>query len=108
MCPPCPDAGSYVTAQQAADRYQLDFYLSGALYVTVTGRYQVCRRHRLDFTWRDHRMQNCPESQVRVHIDGHFESSRLTLLHYGIFREDYSRWLHQMWLASLEKLALLF
>jgi uncharacterized protein YndB with AHSA1/START domain len=108
MCPPYPDPGSYITAHQAADHYQLDFYRSGTLYVTVTGLYQVCRRHRLDFTWRDHRMQDCPESRVRVHIDGNFESSRLTIHHYGIFREDYSRWLHHMWLASLEKLALLF
>jgi uncharacterized protein YndB with AHSA1/START domain len=108
MCPPDPDQCSYVTACQAANYYQLDFYRSGTLHTTVTGLYQVCRRHRLDFTWRDHRMPDCPESQVRVHIDGHFESSRLTLLHRGIFREDYSRWLHYMWLASIEKLTALF
>ncbi|WP_263351983.1 SRPBCC family protein [Acidicapsa acidisoli] len=108
MCPPDPNPGSFVTAQQAADQYQLDFYRSGALHATVTGQYQVCRRHRLDFTWRDHRMPDWPESHVRVHIDGHFESSRLTLLHCGIFREDHSRWLHRMWLASLDKLASLF
>jgi uncharacterized protein YndB with AHSA1/START domain len=108
MCPPDPDPSSYVNAHQIADHYQLDFYRSGTLHATVTGLYQVCRRHRLDFTWRDHRMPDCPESQVRVHIDGHFESSRLTVLHCGIFREDHSRWLHHMWLASLEKLASLF
>ena len=107
MCLPDPGPGSYVTAYQAADHYQLNFYRSGTLQATVTGQYQICRRHRLDFTWRDHRMLDYPESRVRVHIAGHFESSRLTLLHRDIFGEDYSRWLHHMWLASLDKLAAL-
>lgn len=109
---PCNHTDCHTVASQTDDCFRFDHYVAGALDLSITGSYDVCRRGKLSFTWHKsgalHRPEDSPETEVLIRLHGAFASSTLCLSHTGFFSADEYRWHREMWRLSLRKLQSLF
>ncbi len=112
LCLPCSHVDCRTTASQTGSRFCFDHYVAGALDLTITGCYQMCRRGKMSFTWQKTeahpQSEHSSESIVQIRLYGEFASSALSLTHTGHFSPDEYRWHCDMWQLSLNKLQSLF
>ena len=63
--------------------YVLEHSCEGNASILISGRYLVCRRRNLIFSWRVDGDLNVPETRVDIRLRGEFERTKLILRHSG-------------------------
>jgi uncharacterized protein YndB with AHSA1/START domain len=98
---------STVAARNDQD-YVLEHSCDGNPSILISGRYLVCRRRNLIFSWRVDGDLNVPDTKVDIRLHGEFERTKLLLRHSGfVSRHDFA-WHRTLWNVSLGRLAALF
>jgi uncharacterized protein YndB with AHSA1/START domain len=112
LCLPCKHTNCHTIASESNGRFRFDHFVAGAIDLSISGAYHVCRRGKMSFTWQKstplQRHETAPETVVLIRLHGEFASSTLCLSHSGLFSTDEYRWHHEMWQSSLRKLQSLF
>jgi uncharacterized protein YndB with AHSA1/START domain len=88
--------------------FAIEHFCGGRRFVGISGRYAVCRRRNVMFTWRVEGGVCVPETQVDIRLRGDFERTTLRLRHTGfVSRHDFA-WHHALWNLSIGRLAALY
>ena len=101
-----PDCST--VASRNDQNYLIEHSCDGNPSVLISGRYLVCRRHNLVFSWRVDGDRNVPETKVDIRLRGDFERTKLILTHSGFVSRHDSAWHRTLWNASLKRLAALY
>ena len=108
MSLPDERSGCSTVAARNDQDYLIEHSCDGTPSVLISGRYLVCRRRNLVFSWRVDGDRNVAETKVDIRLRGDFERTKLILTHSGFaFRQD-SAWHRTLWSASLNRLAALY
>jgi len=88
--------------------FAIEHFCGGKRFVGISGKYAVCRRRNVMFTWRVEGSVCVPETQVDIRLRGDFERTTLMLRHTGfVSRHDFA-WHHSLWNLSIGKLVALY
>lgn len=69
--------------------------------------YQVRRRSKLVFTWRQFTLEEATSSMVKIRLLGDFSRTTVHVTHVGLMLSD-QQWYENLWESSLLKLGKLF
>ncbi len=98
--------GSTVAASTDQD-FVIQHFCDGRPSILISGRYLVCRRRSLMFSWRADGDLCVPETMVDIRLRGDFERTKLVLRHSGFASRHDFAWHKNLWNASLSRLAAL-
>jgi len=88
--------------------FAIEHFCDGRRFVSISGRYAVCRRRNVMFTWRVEGDVCVPETQVDIRLRGDFERTTLMLRQTGfVSRHDFA-WHQALWNTSIGRLAALY
>ncbi len=74
----------------------------------IQTEFLVARRRRLSICWRLQRNARCLENRIAMRLIGDFSHTMLSICHVGFNQPDELHWHHQLWQASLSRLANLY
>jgi uncharacterized protein YndB with AHSA1/START domain len=74
----------------------------------ISGRFSVCERRNLAFSWRVEGDRNTGTSFVNIRLSGDFEYTTLQLKHGGFASREQYGWHRSLWSTSLAKLKRLY
>jgi uncharacterized protein YndB with AHSA1/START domain len=108
LCLPGERPGCSIIAASTGQDFVIEHSCDGAPSVLISGRYLVCRRRSLAFSWRVDGDLNVCETKVDIRLRGEFERTKLMLRHSGFASRHDFAWHRILWNASLSRLAALF
>ena len=96
--------GCATVAVRSNDDYVIEHFCEGRPSFTMSGRYRVCRRRSVAFSWRIDGDLSVPETEVEIRLRGDFERTTLALRHTGFASRHDSAWHEALWNASMGRL----
>ena len=90
------------------DEYSLEHFCLGRPSVSISGRYLVCRRRDITFSWRVEGELRAAETRVDIRLRGDFERTTLWLRHSGFVSGHDLTWHSALWKVSMSRLAALY
>jgi hypothetical protein len=97
--------GSQTVATKTADGYRLDQYRAGRVVASFVGSFLFCHQRKMRLSWRNVARPDVEESLVDFRIRGNFGGCILELRHMVLQSAGDFLWHHQLWSASLARLA---
>src|SRR3954467_10890775 len=92
--------GCSTVAARDGDDYLIEHSCDGSPSVLISGRYLVCRRRNLVFSWRVDGDRNWSGTTLDMRLRGEFERTKLILTHSGFgSRHDFA-WHRTLWSVS--------
>ena len=95
-----------------ATKIENDFLIAhvceGVPTTRISGRFSVCERRNLSFSWRVEGDRNVSTSFVNIRLSGDFEYTTLQLKHGGFASREHYGWHRSLWSSSLAKLKRLY
>lgn len=88
--------------------FRIDHFRSRQIEFTITGSYRICRRSKLQFTWRKDTPFGSSTSEVLIRLHGDFERTTVALRHAHLQSTNDRAWHHEFWEQSLRRLSTLF
>ena len=108
LCLPGERPGCSTMAASTGQDFVIEHSCDGVPSVLISGRYLVCRRRSLTFSWSVDGDLNVRETKVDIRLRGEFERTKLILLHSGLTSSHDFAWHRTLWNVSLGRLAALF
>ena len=87
--------------------FRIDRFHSRQIDFTITASYRVCRRSKLQFTWRKDTRFGSSTSEVLIRLHGDFDRTTVALRHTRLSNIDRA-WHREFWEQSLRRLSTLF
>jgi uncharacterized protein YndB with AHSA1/START domain len=95
-----------------ATKVENDFIIAhiceGVPNMRISGRFSVCERRNLTFSWRVEGHTNVSTSFVNIRLTGDFEYTKLQLEHGGFASREHYAWHRSLWSSSLARLKRLY
>jgi uncharacterized protein YndB with AHSA1/START domain len=95
-----------------ATKVENDFLIAhireGVPTTRISGRFSVCERRNLTFSWRVEGDRNVSTTLVNIRLSGDFEYTTLQLRHGGFASREQYGWHKSLWSSSLAKLKRLY
>jgi uncharacterized protein YndB with AHSA1/START domain len=95
-----------------ATKIENDFLIAhmceGIPTTRISGRFSVCERRNLTFSWRVDGDRNVSTSFVNIRLYGDFEYTTLQLTHGGFASREHYGWHRSFWSLSLARLKRLY
>jgi uncharacterized protein YndB with AHSA1/START domain len=95
-----------------ATKFENDFLIAhmceGIPTTRISGRFSVCERRNLTFSWRVEGDRNVSTSFVNIRLSGDFEYTTLQLKHGGFVSREQYGWHRSLWSSSLARLKRLY
>lgn len=95
-----------------ATKMENDFLIAhlceGVATTRISGRFSVCERRNLAFSWQVEGERNVSTSFVNIRLSGDFEYTTLQLKHGGFATREHYGWHQSLWSASLARLKRLY
>jgi len=108
LCLPGERPGCSTVAARSDQDFMFEHSCDGAPSLLISGRYLVCRRRALTFSWRVDGDLNIRDTKVDIRLRGEFERTKLLLRHGGFACRNDCAWHRALWNVSLGRLAALF
>jgi uncharacterized protein YndB with AHSA1/START domain len=95
-----------------ATKIENDFLIAhmcdGVPTTRISGRFSVCERRNLTFSWQVEGERNASASFVNIRLSGDFEYTTLQLKHSGFISRELYGWHRSLWSTSLARLKRLY
>jgi uncharacterized protein YndB with AHSA1/START domain len=101
-------AGCGNVATKSENDFLIDHMCEGVPTTRISGRFSVCERRNLTFSWRVDGDTNVSSSFVNIRLSGDFEYTTLQLEHGGFASREQYGWHRSLWSSSLAKLKRLY
>jgi uncharacterized protein YndB with AHSA1/START domain len=98
---------SHVTVTSAPDCFRIDHFRSRQADFSITAQYRMCRRGKIQFSWRKDCGHGSASSLVLIRLCGDFGRTTVVLRH-TLLSSSEQAWHQDLWENSLRKLQLLF
>jgi uncharacterized protein YndB with AHSA1/START domain len=108
ICLPGHPAGCANVATKVENDFLIAHMCGGVPTTRISGRFSVCERRNLTFSWRVEGDQNAGTSFVDIRLSGDFEYTTLQLKHGGFASREQYGWHRALWSSSLAKLKRLY
>jgi uncharacterized protein YndB with AHSA1/START domain len=101
-------AGCANVATKVENDFLIAHMCQGGAATQISGRFSVCERRNLTFSWRVEGERNVSTSFVNVRLSGDFEYTTLQLKHGGFTSREQYGWHRSLWSSSLARLKKLY
>lgn len=101
-------AGCASIATKIENDFLIAHMCEGFPTTRISGRFSVCERRNLTFSWRVEGERNVNTSFVNIRLLGDFEYTTLQLRHGGFASREQYGWHRSLWSSSLAKLKRLY
>jgi uncharacterized protein YndB with AHSA1/START domain len=101
-------AGCANVATKAENDFLIAHMCEGVPTTRISGRFSVCERRNLTFSWRMEGDRNVSTSFVNIRLSGDFEYTTLQLKHGGFASREQYGWHRSLWSSSLARLKRLY
>ncbi len=101
-------AGCANVATKIENDFLIAHMCEGVPTTRISGRFSVCERRNLTFSWRVEGDRNVSTSFVNIRLSGDFEYTTLQLRHGGFASREHYGWHRSLWSSSLARLKRLY
>jgi uncharacterized protein YndB with AHSA1/START domain len=101
-------AGCANVATKMENDFLIAHMCDGVPTTRISGRFSVCERRNLTFSWRVEGDTNVGTSFVNIRLSGDFEYTTLQLKHGGFASREEYVWHRSLWSSSLARLKRLY
>jgi uncharacterized protein YndB with AHSA1/START domain len=101
-------AGCVNVATKIENDFLIAHMCEGVPTTRISGRFSVCERRNLTFSWRVEGDRDVSTSFVNIRLSGDFEYTKLQLKHGGFVSREHYGWHRSLWSSSLARLKRLY